>query len=222
MSYELIVDLRIRIDWLQFRDASLCEEISGKTYSRGCQRPTPCGRMSKLAFLIVRRLCPGELLIFMQMRQRKRCETAFCKTISNLKPKHIRPTNIQRDPFSPSVFTRGEVIFAPKDCSNYNGGTLLSAFIVLSLLGEGGRPGCDLNLINGSLAAFGLDLSQWDLFQTSFWFWCSCGCSSSPSSSSSSPPSLSAAHWKISFTEGKPNPSYRIHTPRVIIHMLQF
>lgn len=85
--------------WLTSANASLCEEISGKTYSWGCQRPTRCGRMSKLAFLIVRRLSPGELLIFMQTRKQERCEAAFCKTISNLKPKRIRPTNIQRDPF---------------------------------------------------------------------------------------------------------------------------
>lgn len=92
-DYVLIADLCIRIGWLKFRDASLCEEISRKTYSRGCQRPARCGRMSKLAFLFVRRLSPGELLIFMQTRQWERCDAAVCKTISNLKPMHTRPTN---------------------------------------------------------------------------------------------------------------------------------
>lgn len=38
------------------------QHAAGATRDRG-------GRMSKLAFLIVRRLSPGELLIFMQKRQ---------------------------------------------------------------------------------------------------------------------------------------------------------
>lgn len=64
------------------------------------------------------------------------------------------------------VFTKGEVIFAPKDCSNWNGGTLYYSFILLSffLVVVGGRV--DLNVINGSLDALGLDLSLKDSFQT--------------------------------------------------------
>lgn len=129
-----------------------------KHTAMGCQT-LQRGRMSKLAFLIVRRLSPGELLIFTQKRQQGRSEGCiFVKPSVIWNQRVYDPLTSNMIPFLYRCLP-GEKLHLPSKTSNCNGGTFYSFIaLALSLLGEGG-PGCDLNIINGSLAALGLDLS---------------------------------------------------------------
>lgn len=132
--------------------------ISRKTYSRSCQRPTRHGRLSKLAFLIVRQLSPGEMLIFMQMTEWDRCEAAFCKIISNLKPNQYNLLISYTILFLHHCLPR-EKLYLPQRLFQVQWWNIvLFIYCFLSVLW--GDPGCDPNVINGSLAALGLDLSQ--------------------------------------------------------------